>query len=145
MRGDGPTNLVFSAADCAVGGSGNSAADGREPDVVMGRADGAVWVGGINHCHHAIVVFSSGFAVVGPSPDHGAGKGGAWAGGFWPDGFVLAGTAFDFGHGTTRVLGFRGLDWRIVFVGAGIGALEALAIRHGCIQRDGLAGDGCRR
>jgi len=39
-------------------------------------------------------------------------------------------------------MGFTGADWRVVLVGVGVGAVETLAVWDGCIQRDGVAGDG---
>ena len=45
-------------------------------------------------------------------------------------------------HRTPRILGLDQPDRRIVHLGAGIGALQALAVRHGRVQRDRLAGHG---
>ncbi len=105
----GTADLVFGAADCAGFGGGNSAADGRQPDAVVGGTFGAFGAGGADYRHHAVVVSGAGFAAAGP-PSHfvarqsraGAGDGGA-------GGVVLAGVALDLGDGAARVLGFVAL------------------------------------
>src|SRR5215471_10375839 len=38
-------------------------------------------------------------------------------------------------------LGISQFDWRIVQLGAGVGAFEAVAVGHGCVRCDGLASD----
>ena len=56
---------------------------------------------------------------------------------FWPE---LHSTS---SLGRRELVGFAGAAWRIVLVGVGIGAVEALAVGHGRVQRDGMAGYGC--
>src|SRR6202166_5400543 len=112
MRGDGTTNLVFSTADCAVGGGRDIAADGRQLDAGVGGAFGALGVSGADHCHHAVVVPGAGFAVARASPHFVEREGRAGAGHSGTLRFILARTAFEVGAGTARILGVAVAAWR---------------------------------
>src|SRR6202034_2435676 len=120
----------------------NSAFDGRQPDALLGGRDRALGAGSADYRDHAIVVSGSGLAAARPSPHFLAGQGRPGAGYGGITGFILAGTAFDVSPGAARAVGVSGLDWGIVPVGARIGIVEALAVRDGRIQRDGLADNG---
>ena len=114
--------------------------------LVMGGALGAFGAGGADHRHHAVVVSGAGFIAAGPPSHFVAGQ--SWAG-TGDAGAVW----FCSGRSCTpsSTLGRRelwpavGAAWRVVYLGAGIGAVEAVAVGHGRVQRDRLAGDGGRR
>src|SRR3984885_10965815 len=145
MRCNRPRDLVFGAADRAGGGGRHSAADGGKSNTGVGRVNRAVGPGGSDRCDYSAVVPGSGFAAA-RAPSHFrtrksrpcAGDGGTVC-------FVLAGVALDLVAGTARILVFSCTDWWIVLLGSGIGALQALAIRHGRVQFHRMAsnGSGC--
>src|ERR1035438_1800105 len=145
MRCNRPHDLVFGAADRAGGGGRHSAADGGKSNTGVGGVNRAVGPGGSNYCDYSAVVPGSGFAAA-RAPSHFrtrksrpcAGDGGTVC-------FVLAGVALDLVAGTARILVFSCTDWWIVLLGSGIGALQALAIRHGRVQFHGMASNGSGR
>src|SRR5258708_40294659 len=131
MRGDGAEDLVFGETDCARCGGGNPAAHGRESDSIVGGTLGAIGTCGADCGDYTLMVSRAGLVAARPPSDFVAREG--WVGGRHGRAvrLVLAGIAFDGGTGTARVVGFARADWRIVFLGAGLGAIEALAVWHG--------------
>ncbi len=69
MRGDWAQDSVFGKADCSGGGGGDTAADGREFDAIVGGVDCPIGAGGADYRDHAVVVSGAGFVVAG-APSH---------------------------------------------------------------------------
>ena len=145
VRGDGAQGSVFGgAADCAFGRGWAAAADGRQLDAGVGGVVGPFGIGGADHCDHAVVVSGARFAAAWASSHFLEREGWTGAGDRGTLRVVLARAAFEVGAGTARVLGFAVAACGIVFLGAGVGAVEALAVWDGRVQRHCLASHGGR-
>ena len=141
LRRNRAQDSVFSAANRVVRRGRPAAADGRQPDAFLRGTRRLVRPGRADRCHHTAVVSGARFPTA-RRPSHFRTRQSRSAAG--DRGIVRPGVAaVAVGHaGAPRAVGFDQPDLRLVQLGAGLGALEALAVGHGRLQRHRLASHG---